>query len=260
MLRSPPDARWRSSSILPSSSASGFSKSRKYRIGAILIRRSACAPAGDAWRPGVQPRDLDMGIDLRRRDVGMAEHRLHAAQIGAVIEEMAGEGMPQHMRRQPRRIEPGLQRQRLEELAAAAPRQMPLAPVRGKEEGRGLALGEEMAAHREILGERGARRLAQRHEPLLVALAADDEEARIAPCRGERQSHELRDAQARAVEQFGHGAEPLALGPGPLPRLRRGAHRLRFRAAPWAAGGRGAGHRAPRSDRRAASPSSTRKR
>jgi len=43
----------------------------------------------------LQPLAEDMGIDLRRRDIGMAEHLLNAAQIGAVVEEMAGEGMPQ---------------------------------------------------------------------------------------------------------------------------------------------------------------------
>src|SRR5260221_3319856 len=40
-----------------------------------------------------------MGVDLRGRDVGVAEQRLHDAQIGAVVQEMAGEGMAQHMRR-----------------------------------------------------------------------------------------------------------------------------------------------------------------
>ena len=45
-----------------------------------------------------------MGIDLGGRDVGMAEQRLHDAQIGAVMQQMAGKGMTQHMRAdQPRR-------------------------------------------------------------------------------------------------------------------------------------------------------------
>ena len=66
-----------------------------------------------------QPLALNMGIDLRRRDIGVAEHLLDAAQIGAVIEEMAGEGVAQHMRRQPRRVEIRRQRQLLQKLAAA---------------------------------------------------------------------------------------------------------------------------------------------
>src|ERR1700761_122611 len=39
-----------------------------------------------------------MGIDLGGRDVGVTEQGLDDAQIGAVVEEMAGEGMPQDMR------------------------------------------------------------------------------------------------------------------------------------------------------------------
>ena len=42
-----------------------------------------------------QPLALHMRIDLRRCDIGVTEHLLHAAQIGAVIEQVAGEGVPQ---------------------------------------------------------------------------------------------------------------------------------------------------------------------
>ena len=55
----------------------------------------------------LQARALDVGIDSRRRDVGVAQHRLHAAQIGAVVEQVARERMAQHVRRKPRRIEAG---------------------------------------------------------------------------------------------------------------------------------------------------------
>ena len=45
-----------------------------------------------------------MGIDLRGRDIGMAEQRLDDTQVGAVVQQVAREGMTQHMRRdQPRR-------------------------------------------------------------------------------------------------------------------------------------------------------------
>ena len=35
----------------------------------------------------------NMGIDLRRGNIGVAEQRLHHAQVGAVVQEMAGDGM-----------------------------------------------------------------------------------------------------------------------------------------------------------------------
>jgi hypothetical protein len=40
---------------------------------------------------------LDMGIDLGSGDIGVAQHLLKAAQIGAVIEKMGSEGMPDYM-------------------------------------------------------------------------------------------------------------------------------------------------------------------
>src|SRR5690349_2386901 len=47
----------------------------------------------------LQPRPRDVRVDLRRGDVGVAEHHLHAAQVGAVLEQVRGEGMPQYVRR-----------------------------------------------------------------------------------------------------------------------------------------------------------------
>src|ERR1700674_663502 len=39
-----------------------------------------------------------MGIDLRGRDVGVSEQRLHPPQVGAVVQQMAREGVAEHMR------------------------------------------------------------------------------------------------------------------------------------------------------------------
>ena len=46
-----------------------------------------------------QPLLDDMGVDLRGRDIGMAEQLLHRAQIGAPLQQMAGKSVTQHMRR-----------------------------------------------------------------------------------------------------------------------------------------------------------------
>ena len=40
-----------------------------------------------------------VSIDLRGRDVGVAEQHLHHAQVGAVVEQVGGEGVAQHVRR-----------------------------------------------------------------------------------------------------------------------------------------------------------------
>src|SRR5579885_1336039 len=158
-----------------------------------------------------------MRIDLGRRDIGVTQHLLNAAEVGAVPEEVAGEGMAQHMGRDPCGIDAGGERQLLEELAAAPARQMPVAAARGEEEARVFALAQEGPAHRAIGGKGRARRLAQRHEPLLAALAAHDEDALVLEAR-ERQRHQLGDAQPRRIEELDDAKETGALGPAPAPR------------------------------------------
>ena len=71
-----------------------------------------------------QPLFYDMGIDLRGGDIGMAEKLLHRAQIGAPLQEMAGKGVTEHMRRDPCGLDPGGKRQRLKLLAEALAGQM----------------------------------------------------------------------------------------------------------------------------------------
>src|SRR5437763_14536307 len=85
-----------------------------------------------------QPLALHMRIDLRRRDIGMSEHLLHAPEIGAVIEQMAGKGMAQYMWRQPRRVETGGEGELLEHLAATLPGQVPCRAARRKQPARRL--------------------------------------------------------------------------------------------------------------------------
>jgi len=48
----------------------------------------------------LQPFRQDMGVNLGRRDIGMSEQFLQAAQIGAMRQQMRGEGMTEHMRRE----------------------------------------------------------------------------------------------------------------------------------------------------------------
>ena len=41
---------------------------------------------------------IDVGIDLRGRNVGVTEHFLDNTQIGPIVEQMRGEAMPQRVR------------------------------------------------------------------------------------------------------------------------------------------------------------------
>src|SRR3546814_2869656 len=56
-----------------------------------------------------------VGVDLRGRDVGVAQHLLQRAQVGAVVQQMAGEGVAQHVRRHLGGVDAGLARQILQE-------------------------------------------------------------------------------------------------------------------------------------------------
>ncbi len=68
---------------------------------------------------------LHMGVDLRGGDVGVTEQGLQGAQVGAVRQHVAGEGVPQHLRLQPRRgnagAPAGLSQDQVETLAAQWP-------------------------------------------------------------------------------------------------------------------------------------------
>ena len=61
-----------------------------------------------------QPFFEHVGINLRRGNVGMAEQRLHHAQIRAIVQKVAGEGVAQHVRAQLRRPQSGGGGERLE--------------------------------------------------------------------------------------------------------------------------------------------------
>jgi len=54
----------------------------------------------------------------------MAEKLLHRAQVGTPLQEMAGKGVAEHMGRDPGRLDPGDERQRLELLTEALAGQM----------------------------------------------------------------------------------------------------------------------------------------
>src|SRR5208283_3072705 len=78
-----------------------------------------------------------MSVNLRRRDIGVAEQFLHNAQIGAVLQQMAGEGMAQSMRMDVARGYSRRDRRRLKIAREGLTGQMAAVAVRGKQKGRG---------------------------------------------------------------------------------------------------------------------------
>ena len=90
-----------------------------------------------------QPLVEHMGVDLRGRDVGMAEHRLHAAQIGVVRQQVAGEGVAQHVRRDALRIEPAPEASCFSGAARWRAISWPSRARDGNSQGDGLRAGRE---------------------------------------------------------------------------------------------------------------------
>ena len=81
----------------------------------------------------LQPLVEDVRVDLRRRDIGMPQQFLHHAQIRAVLQEMAGEGVSQYMRADLGRRQPRLRGEGLEIAPEGLPGQMPALAIRRKE-------------------------------------------------------------------------------------------------------------------------------
>lgn len=81
----------------------------------------------------LQPLIHDMRIDLRRRNVGVAQQGLDHPQISAVMEKMTGEGMAQHMRADETRRQSGDRRKRFQVARKMLPGEMPAFAEGGKQ-------------------------------------------------------------------------------------------------------------------------------
>src|SRR5881275_1278390 len=79
---------------------------------------SESGPRVEAIVDRAQPRFEHVRVDLRRREVGVAEHQLNRAQVGAAFEQMRGERVAEDVRTQ-RARQSGLQRVLLQDLPEA---------------------------------------------------------------------------------------------------------------------------------------------
>src|SRR5262249_39217844 len=91
-------------------------------------------------------------VQLGRSEVGMAEHLLDAAEVGAALEEMRRERMSEQVRVDPVRFEAGALREAAEDQERSGSRQG--ASLRVQEELRAVAAVEERTAVRQIAAER----------------------------------------------------------------------------------------------------------
>ena len=112
----------------------------------------------------------DVRVPLRRADVGVAEHLLDAAEVGAALEQVGGERMPQQVRVHPARLETGTVGQPAQDEKRAGAGQR--AAARIEKQIRAVTTVEVRPADREVAAQRLGGRPAER-----------DEAAPCRPCR-----------------------------------------------------------------------------
>ncbi len=122
--------------------------------------------------------------------------------------------MAQHMGRNFFGIEPSFQRQPLEQLMQSLAGEKSLPPARTEE----IALGarrifwQKLATHFQIGIDRRARTGMKRRQPLLAALAPDQDKSVPASDAGQRQPRKLRHPEAAGIQHLDNRRQALAFG------------------------------------------------
>ena len=158
----------------------------------------------------LQPFLVDMGIDLRRGDIGMAEHHLYRTEVGAVAEQVGGKGVADYMRRYflgytgyPCGIAENLPETQSGHTGAAP--------------------GDEQIVAAFIFEDERSRRfhvvvdflpglLTKGNQPFFVALAENPDESGVEIARRQRQTHQFGDPEAGGIKDKQHGIIPFADG------------------------------------------------
>jgi len=119
----------------------------------------------------------DVRVQLGGGEVGMAEHLLDAAQVGAALQKVGREGVAEEMRGDALRLQPGLGREAAEDEEGARSGQR--ATLRVEKELGTVAAVEVGAAAREVAAESLHGLAADGDDPLLVALPDAADEASV---------------------------------------------------------------------------------
>jgi hypothetical protein len=146
----------------------------------------------------------DVRVKLCRRDVGVAEHLLDAAEIGTAFEQVSRERVSEQMGVDPLRLEPGLLGQPAEYQEHSGPGQ---ASTLGIEEELGpVSPVEVRAPAREVTADRVRGGTPERDDPFLRALAGRSDEALLEIDIRLTEADCFSDPQPGAVEKLDQGA------------------------------------------------------
>jgi hypothetical protein len=142
----------------------------------------------------------DVGVELGRCQIGVAEHLLDAAQIRSALEQVGGERVSEQVRVDPSRFEARLLGQTAQHKKDTRAREAAALSV--QEELRPVAPVEVWAPAREIAAERIGGRPAEGDDPLLCSLAGRSDEPLIEVDVRLAEPNRLTDAQPGPVEQL----------------------------------------------------------
>src|SRR4051794_9218959 len=174
-------------------------------------------------------------VELGRGEVGVAEHLLHAAQVGPALERVGREGGAREGGVEALRIEPGPLCERTQEQEGARARERPSSRV--QEELRTVPRVEERPPVGEVAAERVRGLVRERDDPLLRALSDHADETPLEVDCSLLERKRLADPQPGAVEEL----DERAVAEGAWRRTRRrldqpqrlaGGERPRQRPAP----------------------------
>lgn len=169
----------------------------------------------------LQPRAGDVGVDLRRRQVTVAEEHLHDAQVGTVVKQVGGEGVTQGVGGKgfADAGDFGLMLDAVPEGLAGHL----FTALTGKQHVAGPTVEQFVASIAHVTLDPDDGLLPHRHQTLLAALAHDAQHALAQVDLLKRQADQLGHAQAAGVEHFQHG--PVALTNG-VAQVGRGEQRF----------------------------------
>ena len=168
--------------------------------------RRATSDAGPArvrvrLEVGIPPPPIrDMGVDLGRPQVGVAEHLLHAPEVGAALEQVGGEGVAEEVRVDTLGVEPGLRREASDDQERTCAGERSALGV--EEELRAVPAVEVRPPAGQVPPQRLDRLGPERDDALLVALADAAHEALLEVDAAALEPDGLADPEAGAVEQL----------------------------------------------------------
>jgi hypothetical protein len=173
-------------------------------VGFIIFRG---APPSVRVRLEIQLATAPIGyvrVQLRRGQVGMAEHLLNAPEVGASLEEMGRERVPEQVGVDPLGLETRLGGQPTQDEEGAGAGQRATLCV--EEELRAVAPVEVRPPAGEVAADRFRGLAADRDDPLLVSLAHAAHEAVVERDPAFLERYGFGDAQTGSVQELDEGA------------------------------------------------------